>query len=159
MEIPDRPLLFLKPPNALAGHGDSVRLPAGKERVDWEAEFGVVIGEQCRHVDEVDTMDVVRGYTCVNDVSNRDDQEVEQNWVRGKAFDGAASMGPTVATPGEVPDDADIALRVNDETNRGDRLLTPDHLGRVLRPHRVEDARQSSANASGESSPPASSPW
>ncbi|MFC4360348.1 fumarylacetoacetate hydrolase family protein [Halobium salinum] len=118
MEVPDRPLLFLKPPNALAGHGDSVRLPAGKERVDWEAELGVVIGEQCRHVDEADAMDVVRGYTCVNDISNRDDQEVEQNWVRGKAFDGAAPMGPTVATPDEVPDDAGISLRVNGETKQ-----------------------------------------
>ena len=118
MEIPDRPLLFLKPPNTVAAHGDSIPLPAGKERVDYEAELGVVIGEQCRNVDAEAAMDVVAGYTCVNDVSNRDDQNVETNWVRGKAFDGAAPLGPVVATPDEVSDDARIRLRVNGESKQ-----------------------------------------
>ena len=114
-EVPDRPLLFLKPPNALAGHGDTVTVPAGKERIDYEAELGVVIGSQCRHVLEEEAMDVVAGFTCVNDISNRDDQRQEQNWVRGKAFDGAAPMGPVVATPDEVPEDAAVRSYVNGE--------------------------------------------
>ncbi|MFD1562007.1 fumarylacetoacetate hydrolase family protein [Haloarchaeobius amylolyticus] len=114
-DLPDRPMLFLKPPNALAGHGDTVTAPAGKERIDYEAELGVVIGEQCRHVPEADAMDVVAGFTCVNDISNRDDQNQEQNWVRGKAFDGAAPMGPVLATPDEVPADAAVRSRVNGE--------------------------------------------
>ena len=109
-DVPDRPLLFLKPPNALSGHGDTVTLPAGKETVEWEAELGVVIGEQCRNVSEAGAMDVVAGFTCVNDVSNRDDQRVEQNWVRGKAFDNAAPMGPVSADPEHVPEDAPIKL-------------------------------------------------
>ncbi|MDZ7850768.1 MAG: fumarylacetoacetate hydrolase family protein [Halodesulfurarchaeum sp.] len=117
-EIPDRPLLFLKTPNAVAGHGDTITLPAGKERVDYEAEFGVVIGEQARNVDEADAWDVVKGFTAVNDVSNRDDQEREQNWIRAKAFDGAAPMGPVVAAPGDVPADATIELRVNGEVKQ-----------------------------------------
>jgi len=117
-ETPDRPLLFLKPPNALASHGDTVPLPAGKERVEWEAELAVVIGEQCRNVDAADAMDVVAGFTCMNDVSNRDDQRVEQNWVRGKAFDNAAPLGPVLATPEEVPADATVELRVNGETKQ-----------------------------------------
>ncbi|WP_121744619.1 fumarylacetoacetate hydrolase family protein [Natronorubrum halophilum] len=112
-DVPDRPLLFLKPPNALAGHGDTVTAPAGKERIDHEAELGVVIGEQCRHVPESEAMDVVEGFTCVNDVSNRDDQQEEQNWIRGKAFDGSAPIGPLLATPDEVPDDAFVRSRVN----------------------------------------------
>jgi len=112
-DVPDRPLLFLKPPNTVASHGDVVTLPAGKERIDHEAELGVVIGEQCRHVEEADAMDVVAGFTCVNDLSNRDDQRQEQNWVRGKAFDGAAPIGPVLATPDEVPDDAAVRSRVN----------------------------------------------
>ncbi|HKJ58879.1 MAG TPA: fumarylacetoacetate hydrolase family protein, partial [Halobacteriales archaeon] len=98
-ELPDRPMLFLKGPNALAGHGDTVTLPAGKERIDHEAELAVVIGEQCRNVAEADAMDVVAGYTAANDLSNRDDQNEEQNWVRGKAFDNAAPLGPTLADP------------------------------------------------------------
>ena len=121
-EVPDRPLLFLKPPNTLAGHGDTVTVPAGKDRVDWEAELAVVIGEPCKHVDAADAMDVVAGFTCMNDVSNRDDQNREQNWVRGKAFDNAAPLGPGVATPDEVPADAAVEIRVDGETKQsGDR--------------------------------------
>lgn len=112
-DLPDRPLLFLKGPNAVAAHGDTVTAPAGKERIDYEAELGVVIGEQCRHVPVSDAMDVVEGYTCIDDVSNRDDQNEEQNWIRGKAFDGAAPMGPVQATPDEVPEDATVQSRVN----------------------------------------------
>ncbi|WP_436344199.1 fumarylacetoacetate hydrolase family protein [Natronorubrum sp. FCH18a] len=114
-DVPDRPSIFLKPPNALAGHGDTVTAPAGKERIDHEAELAVVIGEQCRHVPEAEAMDVVEGYTCLNDVSNRDDQQQEQNWIRGKAFDGSAPIGPLLATPDEVPDDASVRSRVNGE--------------------------------------------
>jgi len=121
-DVPDRPMLFLKAPNALAGHGDTVTLPASRERVDYEAEFGVVIGEQCRNVAAEDAMDVVAGYTAVNDISNRDDQEVEQNWVRGKAFDNSAPMGPTVADPEDVPDGAAIELRVNGETKQSSSI-------------------------------------
>ncbi|MGQ3413819.1 fumarylacetoacetate hydrolase family protein [Natrinema sp. LN54] len=118
MELPDRPLLFLKPPNTVSGHGDTIPLPAGKETVEWEAELGIVVGEQCRNVPESEAMDVVEGFTCLNDVSNRDDQRIEQNWVRGKAFDNAAPVGPVVATPDEVPDDAGIELRVNGEVEQ-----------------------------------------
>jgi 2-keto-4-pentenoate hydratase/2-oxohepta-3-ene-1,7-dioic acid hydratase in catechol pathway len=117
-EIPDRPLLFLKPPNAVAGHGDTVTVPAGKERIDWEAELAVVIGEQCRNVDADDAMEHVAGFTCLDDISNRDDQEVEQNWIRGKAFDGSAPIGPVVADPEHVPADASVELRVNGETKQ-----------------------------------------
>jgi 2-keto-4-pentenoate hydratase/2-oxohepta-3-ene-1,7-dioic acid hydratase in catechol pathway len=121
-DVPDRPLLFLKTPNTVSAHGDTVTLPAGKERVDWEAELAVVIGKQCRNVAAEEAMDVVEGYTCLNDISNRDDQDTEQNWVRGKAFDNAAPMGPVVATPDEVPDDATIELRVNGETKQSSSI-------------------------------------
>jgi len=127
-DIPDRPLLFLKGPNALAGHGDTVALPAGKERLDYEAEVCVVIGEQCRNVDASEAMDVVAGYTAGVDLSNRDDQDREQNWIRGKAFDNAAPLGPALATPEEVPDDATVELRLNGETRQRaslDQLIFP----------------------------------
>ncbi len=117
-DVPDRPLLFLKPPNTVASHGSTVTLPAGKQRVDWEAELAVVIGQQCRNVAREEAMNVVEGYTCLNDISNRDDQDREQNWVRGKAFDNAAPMGPVIATPDEVPEDASIELRVDGETKQ-----------------------------------------
>ena len=121
-EVPDRPLLFLKPPNAVAGHGDTITAPAGKERIDLEAELGVVIGEQCRHVPQSAAMDVVEGYTCVNDLSNRDDQRQEKNWVRGKAFDGAAPIGPVIVPPEAVPEDAAVRSRVNGELKQDGSL-------------------------------------
>lgn len=110
---PDRPRLFFKPPNTVSGHEMTVTLPEGKDRLDYEAELAVVIGQQCRRVPESDAIDIVEGYTCMNDLSNRDDQEIEQNYVRGKGFDGAAPLGPLMATPDEVPDDATVRTRVN----------------------------------------------
>ncbi len=117
-DVPDRPLLFLKPPNTLSAHGDTITLPAGKQKVEHEAELCVVIGEQCRNVDAEDAEDVIAGYTCMNDVSNRDDQRKEKNWVRGKAFDNAAPLGPVLASPEELPDDATVSARVNGETRQ-----------------------------------------
>lgn len=115
---PERPELFLKGPNAVVGHEDAIELPPDRDKVDFEAEFAVVVGEQCRAVTEDEAMDYVQGFTCVNDVSNRDDQEKERNWVRGKAFDGSLPIGPVVATPNEVPDDATLTLRQNGEVEQ-----------------------------------------
>lgn len=121
-EVPDRPLLFLKGPNTLAGHGDTITVPPGKAPIDHEAELAVIISEQCRNVDAADALDVIAGYTCMNDVSNREDQRQEKNWIRGKAFDGAAPMGPVLATPDEVPDDASVQAYVNGERRQDGSL-------------------------------------
>lgn len=117
-EIPDRPELFLKTPNCVIGHRDAIELPPGRETVEFEAEFAVVIGRQCRAVSEADAMDYVEGYTCVNDISNRDDQNQERNWIRGKAFDGSLPAGPVVATPEAVPENARLELRHNGEVKQ-----------------------------------------
>ena len=121
-DLPDRPMLFLKGPNALAAHGDDVTLPAGKDRIDHEGELAVVIGEQCRNVSAEDAMDVVAGYTASNDLSNRDDQSEEQNWIRGKAFDNSAPVGPAMVPTEAVPDDASITLRVNGDVRQDSTL-------------------------------------
>lgn len=118
---PDRPELFLKGPNAVCAHGDAIELPPGRESVEFEAEFAIVISDQCRAVTADEAMEHVAGYTCVNDISNRDDQADERNWVRGKAFDGSLPMGPVIATPDEVPDDATLRLRHNGETKQETR--------------------------------------
>ena len=115
---PERPELFLKTPNCVVGHGDAIELPPGRESVEFEAEFGIVIDEQCRGVSEDEAMEYVAGYTCVNDISNRDDQQDERNWVRGKAFDASLPMGPVIATPDEVPENASLKLRLNGETKQ-----------------------------------------
>lgn len=117
-KIPDRPELFLKTPNCVIGHKDMIELPPNREQIEFEGEFGIVIDQQCRAVSTENAMGVVRGFTCLNDISNRDDQEKERNWVRGKAFDASLPTGPVLATPNEVPDDARLALRVNGETKQ-----------------------------------------
>jgi 2-keto-4-pentenoate hydratase/2-oxohepta-3-ene-1,7-dioic acid hydratase in catechol pathway len=117
-EHPDRPALFLKPPNAVSHHGATVTLPSGKDRLDQEGELAVVISEQCRHVTEAAAMDVVAGYTPAVDLSNRDDQRREQNRVRGKAFDNASPLGPAMVPPAAVPADATLECRVNGEVRQ-----------------------------------------
>jgi 2-keto-4-pentenoate hydratase/2-oxohepta-3-ene-1,7-dioic acid hydratase in catechol pathway len=119
-DVPEIPRLFLMPPNTLTGHGEPVTVPPGKDRIEPEGELGVVIGRQCRNVPKSDAEDVVDGYTCVNDLSNRDDQLDQErtgraDMVRGKAFDNAAPIGPVIATPDEVPEDARIESRINGE--------------------------------------------
>jgi 2-keto-4-pentenoate hydratase/2-oxohepta-3-ene-1,7-dioic acid hydratase in catechol pathway len=119
LSMPDRPMLFLVPPNSIAGHGDIVRLPKGKETIEFEAEIGVVIGKACRDVSHENAIDVIRGFTCVNDISNRDDQlnriEGGLDLYRGKAFDNSMPIGPVIATPDHVPEDATIRLWLNGE--------------------------------------------
>ncbi len=121
-EIPDRPKLFLKPPNSLAGHRDTITLFSDKERIDHEAELGVVIGKQCKNVQKEEAMEFIMGFTCVNDLSNRDDQRREQNWIRGKAFDNAAPVGPVIVSPEKVPKDAEIKAEVNGEVKQKSNL-------------------------------------
>jgi len=75
-----------------------------------------------RNVAREEALSYVAGYTCLNDISNRDDQDREVQWVRGKAFDNAAPMGPVLATPEEVPDDARIELRVDGETKQSSSI-------------------------------------
>ncbi|MFO7927003.1 MAG: fumarylacetoacetate hydrolase family protein [Halobacteriota archaeon] len=114
-EVPDRPLLFLKAPNTVASHGSEIELLSGIETIDHEAELGVVIAERCRNVSADDADEIIAGFTCVNDISNRDDQRVETNWVRGKSFDNSAPIGPVIASSADVPADAAVRCRVNGE--------------------------------------------
>ena len=117
-DTPDRPELFLKTPNCVIGHDDVIELPPNREAIEFEAEFAIVVDEQCRDVPEDEAMEYIRGFTCVNDISNRDDQSEERNWVRGKSFDGSLPAGPVVATPDEVPENAQLTLRHNDEVKQ-----------------------------------------
>src|SRR3954462_15773619 len=73
--LPEEPLMFLKPRSALLPDGGAIERPAGYERVDYEGELGVVIGQRARRVDKARALDVVLGFTCVNDVTVRDLQK------------------------------------------------------------------------------------
>lgn len=107
-ETPDQPILFLKAPNSITGPHAEVQLPE-RRRVLFEGELGVVISERCRHVPESEAMSVVVGFTCANDITNRN----TGNIVRQKSFDDAALIGPAVVSPDRVPRDAPLEVRIN----------------------------------------------
>jgi 2-keto-4-pentenoate hydratase/2-oxohepta-3-ene-1,7-dioic acid hydratase in catechol pathway len=107
--FPNRPRIWWKGEhNVLAGHGDTVALPADEEVV-YEAELGVVVGTECRNVDPSAVPDVVAGYTCVNDLSNMDHAD-DAGFLRVKSFDNAAPMGPVLADPEHVPEQPRVRL-------------------------------------------------
>jgi len=97
-DVPDEPLLFLKPPSALLGPEGDVRYPAASERVDHEGELAVVIGARARDVRVEDAARHVFGITCANDVTARDLQRKDVQFTRGKGFDTFCPVGPWIET-------------------------------------------------------------
>jgi len=110
--IPEQPLMFLKPRSALIGSGEAIERPPGYERVDYEGELGVVIGRRARRVERARALDVVMGFTCVNDVTVRDLQKRDGQWTRAKGFDGFCPLGPRIVA-GLDPSDLRLTTRVN----------------------------------------------
>jgi 2-keto-4-pentenoate hydratase/2-oxohepta-3-ene-1,7-dioic acid hydratase in catechol pathway len=119
-EVPEEPLIFLKPSTAVIGPGDPVPLPPESSRVDHEAELAVVIGRLCRRVSQEEAPKFVLGYTCGNDVTARDLQEKDGQWTRAKGFDGFCPLGPWVETELD-PSDLEVACRVNGEVRQAGR--------------------------------------
>ena len=115
---PADPVLFAKFPNALVGdRADIVWRTADTDQVDYEAELAVVIGRTARDVPVSQALDHVLGYTCLNDVSARDLQFGDGQWVRGKSLDTFCPMGPWIVTRDALPDPGALHIRclVNDE--------------------------------------------
>ena len=116
-EMPERPLLFLKPPSALIGPGEAIVIPSASERVEHEGEIGVVIGTRCRNVPESEVAGVVAGVVALNDVTARDLQKTDGQWARAKGFDTFCPVGP----PGPAPtmpgkwQDLEVRCLVNGE--------------------------------------------
>lgn len=111
---PDEPIIFLKPPSSLIGHGGAIVMPPGADPVHEEAELAVVIGRRARHVRRAEAYDYVLGLTCANDVSARNLQRKDGQWVRAKGFDTFCPLGPCITT-GLRADALAISARVNGE--------------------------------------------
>jgi 2-keto-4-pentenoate hydratase/2-oxohepta-3-ene-1,7-dioic acid hydratase in catechol pathway len=109
-EPPKAPLLFTKFPNALNAHNAPVILHAISEQIDFEAELAVVIGRRANKVSEADALSYVFGYSCLNDVSARDLQFADGQWVRGKGLNGFAPLGPFITTKDEIPDPQSLKI-------------------------------------------------
>ena len=113
-ELPDQPLIFLKPPSTLIGPGETILLPPQSQRVEHEGELAVVISKTCRWVSPEEALEHVLGYTVANDVTARDLQRRDKQWTRGKGFDTFCPVGPWIETEFD-PADAVITTLVNGE--------------------------------------------
>jgi 2-keto-4-pentenoate hydratase/2-oxohepta-3-ene-1,7-dioic acid hydratase in catechol pathway len=113
-EVPEVPLIFLKPPSSIIAHGDTIHLPPQSQQVEHEAELVVVIGKTGRWIPPEDANDHVFGFTIADDVSARDLQFRDGQWTRGKGFDTFCPLGPWIETDFD-PADAVITCHVNDE--------------------------------------------
>ena len=110
-EVPARPLLFLKPPSAVIGDGETIVLPPASRRVEHEGEIGVVIGSRLVRGDAAAARAAVAGVTCVNDVTARDLQNADGQWTRAKGFDTFCPMGPRLLEVGPGFDLASLEVR------------------------------------------------
>ena len=122
----EEPILFMKPPSAVIGHGEAILLPPQSERVDYEGELVAVIGAPLRNATADEALRGVRGYCCGNDVTARDLQAKDGQWTRAKGFDTFCPLGAVVA--GVDPSDLEITTRVNGEVRQHARtaqLITP----------------------------------
>ena len=112
VDVPDVPLLFLKPPSSLIGPGDIIYLPPQSQQVEHEGELVVIIGKQGRWISPEDAPEYILGYTVGNDVTARDLQRRDGQWTRGKGFDSFCPVGPWISTDFD-PADALITCHVN----------------------------------------------
>jgi len=122
-EIPKEPILFPKTPNVLIGPEEAIIIPAFLERynfeqlrVDYEAELAIIIKDRCKQVAPTEAMTHVFGYTCMNDVSQRNLQTSDlSGWFRGKSLDTFGPVGPQVVLPADIgdPGNLEIQCRLN----------------------------------------------
>ncbi len=113
-EVPPEPLIFLKPPSSVIPPGSMIELLPEMGRVEHEAELAVVVGRRGRFIREDDALSYVLGYTCANDVSERDYQKKDGQWTRAKGFDTFCPLGPWINTDLD-PTNVRIRCRVNGE--------------------------------------------
>ena len=109
--LPEKPVVFAKLTGCITGPGAPIVLPPDTKEVDYEAELAVVIGRRCRGVSPSDALDYVAGYTCLNDVSARDFQRGDGQWVRAKSQDTFGPMGPYLVTGEDIPDPQTLPIR------------------------------------------------
>lgn len=134
-DVPDRPVIFMKPTTALTHPGDPIRLPAARVpegEIDYEAELAVVIGKAAFNVSQADALDYVLGYTCGNDVSARWWQKHGSGgqWIKGKGFDTFLPLGPALVTADEVGDPQKLGIK----TILNGAVMQDDHTSNMIFP-------------------------
>ncbi len=113
--VPERPLLFLKPPSSIIHNGESIVLPLESQQVEHEGEIGIVIGQRARHVSESEALEMIEGFLPLNDVTARDLQKVDVQFTRAKGFDTFCPVGEVVPRFKKDWRDLEVICRVNGE--------------------------------------------
>jgi 2-keto-4-pentenoate hydratase/2-oxohepta-3-ene-1,7-dioic acid hydratase in catechol pathway len=104
------PVVFAKFPSSVIGPDDDIVIPKVSKKIDWEVELGIVVGRTCRDVSEEDAIDYLAGYTIVHDVSARDLQREDGQWIRAKSIDTFCPMGPCIMTADELGDASELKM-------------------------------------------------
>ena len=117
---PNEPAIFIKPRTTLCGTGAEIVCPRFVKELDYEVELAVIIGKECKNIQEDEVCDVVFGYMILNDVSARDIQFQDKQFTRGKSFDTFAPCDPWITTKDEIADPQDLRLitKINDEVRQ-----------------------------------------
>ncbi len=127
-ELPEYPTLFAKFADTLMGPGDDLVLPSVSERVDWEVELGVIIGQPVYRATPGQAAAAIAGYTVINDVSMRDWQRRTLQWLQGKMFEHTTPVGPYLVTPDEVDNAIDLEVKCTIDTDVMQQSRTSDLL-------------------------------
>ncbi|HAE02860.1 MAG TPA: 2-hydroxyhepta-2,4-diene-1,7-dioate isomerase [Rhodospirillaceae bacterium] len=113
MERPSEPIVFMKATSSICGPNDNLILPLDYEKVDWEIELGVVIGQHASYLDDASVESVIAGYCIVNDVSERSFQLARNGqWTKGKSADTFCPIGPWLVTKDEIQDPDNLPLKL-----------------------------------------------
>ncbi|MEN6291053.1 MAG: fumarylacetoacetate hydrolase family protein [Methanobacterium sp.] len=114
MDLPEEPIIFMKPPTSVAGHLANIIYPASSSHVDYEGELGIILSKKARNVKSEDAVNYIGGYTALNDVTARDLQRKDGQWTRAKSFDTFCPIGPCIETDLD-PMNQNISLKLNGE--------------------------------------------
>ena len=112
--IPDEPVIFMKPPTTVIYDGDTIVYPKMTKELHYEAELAIVIKDRIRNIDPVDAKKHIKGFTCANDVTARDLQKRDGQWIRAKSFDTFCPLGPRIVKDIN-PDNLAIKTYLNGE--------------------------------------------
>jgi 2-keto-4-pentenoate hydratase/2-oxohepta-3-ene-1,7-dioic acid hydratase in catechol pathway len=121
MEIPEEPMLFLKPPSSVISTGENIIYPRMSKNVHYEGELALVIGKMGKNISVEEAPDYILGFTCANDVTARDLQQKDSQFTRAKGFDTFCPVGPWIETEFREMDDLLIRTKVNDEIKQEGR--------------------------------------
>ncbi len=133
-DAPTDPMLFARYADSVVGNGQAMVRPKVSEKFDFEGELAIVIGKTCRHVSEAKALDVVLGFSCLNEGSIRDYQRLTSQFMAGKTFWRSGAFGPSITTRDEIanPQDLRLTTRLNGEVmqdcNTSDLLFTCQNL-------------------------------